>query len=399
MKRPKTLNARFVETVNRPGRYGDGRGGHGLSLLVKTMANGRLSKSWSQRVRIGEEVTNIGLGSFPVTTLADARNRALENRRTIEAGRDPRERNDGVPTFADAAETVIALHAETWRDRGRSEAIWRSSLRDYAMPRLGRKSVAAIRSGDVLAVLAPIWNEKRETARRVRQRIGAVMKWAVAQGYRDDNPAGDAITAALPRGGGAGRKHQRALPYADVAGAVARVRASAAHPSTVLGFEFLVLTAARSGEVRGARWEEIDEDAATWTVPGERMKSGRDHRVPLSGRALEILETARPLSGGEGLIFPSATGRVMSDNTMSKLLRERSIEAVPHGFRSSFRQWAAERTNIPREVAELALAHVNSDRVEAAYQRSDLFERRRDLMESWSLYLTAATADVVPLRK
>ena len=385
MKRPKTLSARFVETVNRPGRYGDGRGGHGLSLLVKPMANGRLSKSWAQRLRIGGQPVNLGLGAFPAVRLKLARDLALANRRALAEGRDPRQRGT-VPSFAEAAETVIALHAATWKDSGKSAGQWRASLAAYAMPRIGRKSVAEISSADVLAVLVPIWNDKRETARRVRQRIGAVLKWAVAEGHREDNPAGDAIAAALPRGG-ARQKHQRALPYAEVAAALDTVRASAAYRATALAFEFLVLTAARSGEVRGATWEEIDLDAATWTVPAARMKGGREWRVPLSARALAVLEAARELQDGSGLVFPSVRGRAISDATMSKLLRELGIDAVPHGFRSSFRQWAAERTNLPREVAEEALAHVNTNKVEAAYQRGDMFERRRDLMAAWASYL------------
>ena len=385
MKRPATLSARFVETVNRPGRYGDGRGGHGLSLLVKPTANGRLSKSWAQRIRLHGRHTNIGLASYPVVTLAKARAKALANRRAIAEGR-PLDRAGGVPTFAEAAETVIALHAETWKDGGKSAAQWRASLRDYAMPKLGRRPVNKITTADVLGVVAPIWNTRRETARRVRQRIGAVMRWAIAEGHRDDNPAGDVLGAALPKSG-QHRQHQRALPYADVAGAIAKSRECGAYRATMLAFEFLVLTACRSGEVRGARWEEVDLDKATWTVPGDRMKSRRPHRVPLSLRVVEILHAARELSDGSGLVFPSVRGRPLSDNTISKLIREHGIAAVPHGFRSSFRQWAAERTTIPREVAEEALAHVNPNRVEAAYQRSDLFERRRDLMEAWAQYL------------
>ncbi|MDD9983217.1 MAG: tyrosine-type recombinase/integrase, partial [Gammaproteobacteria bacterium] len=378
------LTHRFVETVSEPGRYGDGRGSCGLSLLVKPTTQGWLSKSWSQRIRFGGRTTNVGLGSYPVVTLARARQKALANARMIEAGQDPRDKAGGVPSFAAAVERVIAMHAEAWRDGGKSEKQWRSSLQTYALPRIGGLSVAAVTSADVLSVLLPIWTVKHETARRVRQRISAVMKWAIAQGYRKDNPAGDAIGAALPKNGGKQRTHQKALPYGDVSAALATVRETGAYIHTRLAFEFLVLTAARSGEVRGARWDEVDFDAATWTVPGERMKGGRAHRVPLSDRALEVLREARSYSDGSDLVFPSAIGRPMSDSTLSKLLRENGIAAVPHGFRSSFRQWAAERTNIPREVAEEALAHVNPNRVEAAYQRSDLFDRRRDLMKTCS---------------
>ena len=386
MKRPKRLSATFVNTVNVPSRYGDGRGGHGLSLLVKEASTGGFSKSWAQRIRLDGKVANVGLGAYPVVTLARARQKALANARIVSEGRDPRDRASRAPTFEQAIETVIGIHAENWKDGGKSAAQWRASLRDYVIPTLGRKRVDRITTADVMAVLLPIWSTKRETARRVRQRIGAVMKWTVAQGYREDNPAGDAISAALPKNG-VRRQHQRALPHSEVAHALERVRASGAHRATALAFEFLVLTACRSGEVRGARWDEVDEAAATWTVPPTRMKAKLEHRVPLSPRAAAVLYAGRDLGDRCGLVFPSPTGRVLSDSTLSKLLRELDIGAVSHGFRSSFRDWAAERTDVPREVCELALAHVNSDRVEAAYRRSDLFEKRRKLMVEWSDYL------------
>ena len=189
MKRPATLTARFVETVNKPGRYGDGRGGHGLSLLVKPMVStNRISKSWSQRIRINGRETNIGIGSYPIVSLAEARAAALANRRNIAKGVDPR--TSGIPTFAAAVDKVLDMHRETWRDSGKSEAQWRSSLTAYAFPTLGHKLVSEITTADVLAVVAPVWSTKRETARRVRQRVGAVMKWAIAEGHRSDNPAG-----------------------------------------------------------------------------------------------------------------------------------------------------------------------------------------------------------------
>ena len=389
-KRPTMLTATFVRTVNVAGRYGDGRGGLGLTLLVQPSSRHGFCKSWGQSVRIGGRRTTIGLGRYPVVTLAKARERALENARAIEEGRDPRLASSTVPTFAKALETVIAIHAENWKDRARSEHQWRASLRDYAMPRLADKPVDEIDTADVMAVLLPIWSAKRVTAKRVRQRIAAVMKWAVAQGYRQDNPAGDAISAALPKNA-VPQQHQRALPHAEVGAALARVHRSRAYRGTVLAFEFLVLTACRNGEVRGTRWEEIDAAGAVWTIPADRMKAAREHRVPLSSRALEVLDEARQLSHHHGLVFPSPTGRTLSQSTMPSLLRDLEVGAVPHGFRSSFRDWAAECTDYPREVCELALAHVNSDRVEAAYRRSDLFERRRDLMQDWSDYV-AATA-------
>ena len=380
------LTAAFVRTVNRPGVYGDE---HGLRLRVyESRTRKSISKHWIWRGTVNGTRRDAGLGSFPYVTLTEARQAAFECRKIARAGGDPLalRRREDVPTFAEAVETVIAIHREGWKGAGKSEKQWRASLRDYAMPLLGRKRVDRITTADVMAVLVPHWHTRTETMRRVRQRIGAVMKWAVAQGFRSDNPAGDAISAALPKTG-AVRRHHRALPYTEVGAALDRVKASGTRRGTVLALEFLVLTACRSGEVRHATWDEVDLEAETWTVPASRMKAKRDHRVPLSRRALEILHEARGLSNGTDWVFPSAQGRAIGDNAVSRLLRDLGIGAVPHGFRSSFRDWAAECSDAPREVCELALAHVNSNRVEAAYRRTDLFERRRVLMEEWSAFV------------
>ena len=380
------LTAAFVRTVNRPGVYGDE---HGLRLRVyESRTRKSISKHWIWRGTVNGTRRDAGLGSFPYVTLTEARQAAFECRKIARAGGDPLalRRREDVPTFAEAVETVIAIHREGWKEAGKSEKQWRASLRDYAMPLLGSKRVDQITTADVMAVLVPHWHTRTETMRRVRQRIGAVMKWAVAQGFRSDNPAGDAISAALPKTG-AVRRHHRALPYTEVGAALDRVKASGARRGTVLALEFLVLTACRSGEVRHATWDEVDLEAETWTVPASRMKAKRDHRVPLSRRALEILHEARGLSNGTDLVFPSVQGRAIGDNAVSRLLRDLGIGAVPHGFRSSFRDWAAECSDAPREVCELALAHVNSNRVEAAYRRTDLFERRRVLMEEWSAFV------------
>ena len=329
-------------------------------------------------------------------SLSAAREKAFEYRWLAKAGQDPAavyapagttmvENKSNAPTFRKAAAAVVDLHRPTWRNP-KSAAQWEASLRDYAYPVLGDMRVDEIGSGDVLRALRPIWNTKRETAQRRRQRISAVMKAAIAAGHRLDNPAGDALTAALPKGGQK-QRHQRALPYREVAAALERVRRSNAHPSTKLGFEFLVLTAARSGEVRLMTWDEVDLDGGLWTVPASRMKAGREHRVPLSMRAGEVLADAGELREND-LVFPSATGRRMSDNALSKLLRDLGIDAVPHGFRSSFRDWCGE-SGKPRELVEAALAHTIRNKAEAAYARTDLLERRRKLMESWSAYLAA----------
>ena len=389
IKRPTMLSATFVKTVNVPGRYGDGRGGLGLSLLVRHGRRSCVAKCWTQSVRIDGRPTSLGLGRYPVVTLALARQKALENAQAIAEGRDPRRRSvRGTPTFAEACDKVMAIHAPNWKPGGRTEGSWRSTLRDYILPRLGDMPVDTVTGKDVMAVLQPIWTEKRETAKRVRSRIAAVMKWAVAQGHRSDNPAGEALAAALPNNA-VRRQHHKALPHAEVGAAVRKVRGSDAYRGAVLAFELLVLTATRSGEVRSAAWNDIDLEGAVWTIPAERMKAGLAHRVPLSQRALVLLDEARrELPHGAGIVFPSPTGCVQRNRALATLVRELGIDAVPHGFRSSFRDWAAECTDAPREVCELALAHVNRDRVEAAYRRSDLFERRRALMQQWADYLS-----------
>ena len=384
--RPQRLSNSFVERVAQPGRYGDGHGGYGLSLMVKPRAEGGWRKSWAQRLIIDGHPVNVGLGPYPVVSLKEAREAALANRRSVWNGLDPRSKKETkVPTFAEAAEKVIAIHAASWKDGGHSEKQWRQSLRDYTKA-IARKKIDRINSHDILAVLTPIWNEKRETAKRVRQRMGAVMNWAIAEGLRFDNPAGEAIHEALPRGGQR-VVHHKALHHSEVAAALETVRGSNAARASILALEFLVLTAARGGEVRGARWEEIDLESRTWTVPAERMKAGVEHRVPLSSGALSILEQAQEILDDSGLLFPSTRrGKMISERTMGLLLTRHGVDGVPHGMRSSFRDWAAERGE-RREVAEAVLAHTVKNSVEAAYFRSDLYEARVKLMQDWNDYL------------
>ncbi len=238
--------------------------------------------------------------------------------------------------------------------------------------------MAEVSTEDVIAVLTPIWHQKPTTAKRVRQRIDAVLTWAVAQGLRPDNPA-DAVKAVLARQPN-GSTPQRSLPYNEVSGAIAAVQRSNVAPMLMLAFEFLVLTAARAGEVRFAAWNEIDPEAATWTVPASRMKAGRAHRIPLSQRALDVLAGARVLRSEQSdLVFPSRGGRPLTERCFVQALSRLGIDATAHGFRASFRVWAQERTGSPREVCEAALAHTLKDKAEAAYARSDLFERRPEL--------------------
>ena len=248
-----------------------------------------------------------------------------------------------------------------------------------------------ITMADVLCVLSPIWTDKHETASRVRQRISAVMRYAVAQGHRADDPAGDAILQVLPKGRQA-PQHHRAIHYTLASEAVAKVRGSNAWTATKLLFEFLVLTAARSGEARMATWREVDVEGATWTVPADRMKAGREHRVPLSTRCVAILREAQAIprtsrNADSPLLFPSINGKVVSDATVGKLLREHGVDATVHGFRSTFRDWASEQTDAPHAVMESALAHTVGNAVEAAYARSDLFDKRRELMQRWAEFV------------
>ena len=389
MKRPAKLSATFVKTVTRPGRYGDGRGGFGLSLRVKRRTGKNatgVTKTWSQRLWICGKCAQLGLGSYPFVTLAEAREKALANRLAIAKGRDPRDKPQAVPTFADAFEKVITLHRPGWKHGGREERIWRSSFRMHVLPTLGRKPVNAITPGDVLSVLEPVWAEKQDLAHRLRQRMGLVFDWCVTKGYRVDNPAGRAIGKSLPKRRGS-KQHYPALPYAEVGAAVRQVRESGCYLVTALCFEFLVLTAARSGEARLAHWNEIDTESAIWTIPAERMKMGRAHRVPLSKRALEVLDEAAQFRDRSGLVFPSVTGRVLSDATLSKRLKDLKINAVPHGFRASLRTWGDEQTDASRATLEACLAHKLGDSTESAYRRGNLYAKRAVLMQQWDDYI------------
>ena len=375
------LSTAFVRNVAHAGRYCDGDG-----LYLEVQPTG--TRSWIQRLSIRGRRRELGLGGFPLVSLKEARAQAFANRRLARAGGDPlaeKRRIKSMPTFADAAERVWNQMRQGWRDQ-RHARDWLSSLTRFTFPHVGHLPVGEVTSADVVETLRPVWHARPSTARRVRQRIGSVMEWAVAMGHRDDNPC-DRIGPALgPQGDLV--QHMRALPHREVAGAVERVRASRAWTGTKLAFEFLVLTAARSGEVRGALWDEMDTEAHVWTIPAARMKMKREHRVPLSRRALDILDAARTLDGGGNpLVFPSIGGKRLHDMALSGLLKNQKIAAVPHGFRSSFRDWAAEETDHPREVVEAALAHIVGNKVEAAYARSDLFERRRRLMNDWAEYL------------
>lgn len=378
--RPLTVG--FIKRVDRPGRYGDGgHGRYGLALLVRVRAGGGVRKSWIQRVRVNGKATNIGLGPYPVVTLAEAREAAYQNIREMRGGADPRQKVSTIPAFRVVADMARSLHE--WRN-ARTAQIWDSEMARFVFPAMGDRRVNQITSADVLAVVGPLWTEKRTTAKRVRQRIGVVMKHAMAQGWRADNPAGEAIDGALPRNGTAPTRHHDALPHQDVADAIRKVGASGAEATTKALIEFVTLTACRTGEARGATWDEIDQERAVWTIPADRMKRGKAHRIPLSDRAVAIL---RELPGGDGFVFTSKrTGKALSESSMIALLKRERINATMHGFRSSFRNWCAD-TNESRELAEAALAHTVGG-TEGAYQRSDMFDRRRALMQRWADYVT-----------
>ena len=295
------LTTAFLNTVKTPGKYYDGNG-----LFVQVYPTG--ARCWQQRITIAGRRRTLGLGGYPVVTLKMARDLALENLRTVRMGDDPLalKRRRKAPTFRQAAAIVLEHYRPTWTEVHKAER-WMSSLETYAMPILGDLPVSSIAPRDVLAVVLPIWTKKPETAKKVRQRISAVMRWAVAEGFAPVDPAGDAIAGALPRHNKP-RQHFPAVPHQQVSAVLAKIHASTAPTALKLMLEFLVLTAVRSGEARGARWSEFDSDTATWTVPAERMKSRTQHRVPLSSRALSVLRLARQLCGTGELVFPASNG-------------------------------------------------------------------------------------------
>ena len=385
--RSKPLTFTFVKSVKTPGRYGDGgRGSNGLYLRVWERANGRIGKSWGQRLRIHGRITNLGLGPADLVSLREARETALANRRAAFRGEDPR--GGGVPTFEAATAAVIALRRPNWKPGSRTEAQWLSAFEAHVFPRIGQKPVDKITGRDVLAVLTEgdLWNRRRATARRSLQWMTAVFQWVTAEGHRADNPA-TAIRAALPKNGGR-VKHQRAIHYGKVSEALAAINGVSAQATAKLCLRWVALTACRSGEARNARWEDVDRETATWTIPEVGTKSSRQHRVPLSSTALAVLTEAAKLADGSGLIFPGLRpGRPIGSVTLPRLLKRAGVDGSVHGLRTSFRTWASDN-GVSRELAESALAHVVANRAEAAYARSDMLEARREVMERWGKVAT-----------
>ena len=384
------LNAAMVRGLTKPGRYGDGG-----TLFLNVAPGG--SKSWIQRLAIDGKRHDIGLGGFPLVTLAEAREAAFENRRLARCGGDPlaAKRRAKAPTFREAAERTFEANRARWRNN-KTTANWLQGMAKRVLPVLGDMRVDAIGREDVLRILTPIWTSRPEIARKLRSRIRAVLAWAQAHGHVEHNVAGEAIDGALPAMP-AVKAHFRALPHPEVAAALDTIATSRASVSARACLRFVVLTACRSGEARLATWNEIDMEARTWRVPASRMKGGAEHRVALSEAALAVLESVRPLRDRSDLAFPSPTrpGKTLSDMTLTKVLRVTGLagRATVHGFRSSFRDWCAD-TGKPREIAEAALAHTVGG-VEGAYFRSDLFARRRRLMDQWAQYVTDGAAKVV----
>ena len=379
------LSATRVKALKDPGRYSDGGG---LHLFISRAGR----KSWVLRITIDGRRRDIGMGGYPSVSLAQARDKAGNYRAAVAEGRDPlaEKRAPAIPTFREVAHTVYEANKPRWRS-GKQVANWMQTLERHAMPALGRTPLDRIDRGDVLRVLTPIWATRPETARKVRQRMRAVFRWAMAHGFMETNPAGEAIDGALPSMPKV-KSHFRALPYQEVGEALRTVDASQASMSARLCFRFLVLSAARSGEARGALWDEIELQDRVWRILPERMKAGAEHRVPLSAQALDVLNEASALRDESGLMFPSPMKRksAMSDMTLMKVLRSTGLaeRATVHGFRSSFKNWTLEQTDTPWAVSEAALAHTLGNSTEQAYARSDLFERRRALMQLWADYVT-----------
>jgi len=379
------LSATRAKALCKPGRYTDGEG---LHLFIGKTGK----KSWVQRITIDGKRRDIGLGGYPAVSLAEARKRSTDIRTAVAEGKDPLadKHKPGIPTLRDAAYTVHKENKPRWRN-DKHAAAWIRTLERYAFPMIGNKPVDKIERADVLTVLTPIWSTRPETARRVRQRLRTIFHWAMAYGLIEINPAGEVINGALPSMPKV-KAHFRAMPYEEVRSALETVEASQASKAAKLCLRFLVLTSVRSGEARGARWDEIDLEGRVWRIPSRRMKAGSEHRVPLSRQAVELLHEAYELRDETDLVFPSPhkRGDQLSDMTLTKVLRSLGLagRTTVHGFRSSFKNWTLEQTDTPWAVSEAALAHTLGNSTEQAYARSDLFERRRDLMQKWADYVT-----------
>lgn len=392
VRKAKELSALEVKRLAGEGRYAVG-GVSGLYLYL----NGGSGSSWVLRVTAGGKREVMGLGPYPEVGLGDARERARAAKALFAQGINPKTQRQeqqsalkakqaSLKTFKEAAVAYIAAHGDGWKNP-KHRAQWTSTLETYVFPVIGNLMVQDVTQDGVLAVLEPIWKTKNETASRVRGRMESVLDWCKVRGYRSgDNPAAwkGHLDLLLPAPTKIAKvRHHRALGYSKLPEFMVRLRKQPGTSARAL--EFAILCAARSGEVRGATWAEIDEVNAVWTVPAERMKAGKEHRVPLSRAAMELLK-AQPKIPGIEHIFPGRTGKELSDMSLSKVMRDMKVDAVPHGFRSTFRDWVGEETKHSSETAEQALAHMLMSKVEAAYRRSDGFQKRRLMMEEWGQY-------------
>ena len=400
------LNALQVSRLKAKRRHGDGGG---LYLSIDDGEGKRKRWVFLFRDRATRKLREMGLGSGADVTLAKAREKAAAARALLAAGEDPiaaateaataAKKVRAVPTFGELADQFIEAMAPSWRNDKHAEQ-WRMTLTEYAKA-IRDKPVDQIDVADVLAVLKPHWEQRPETAGRLRGRIERVLNAAKAQGYRTgENPAAwrGHLENLLPPRQKLSRGHHEALPWGDVPEFMGLLRQR--EGIAALAVEFAILTAARSGEVRGAAWEEFDLKAKLWTVPPERMKAAREHRVPLTARAVEIIETVARLPK-DAYVFPGMKGGTpLSDMSLSAVLRRMKVAVTVHGFRSSFKDWASEATSYPNELSEAALAHITGDKVERAYRRGDALERRRELMEAWAKFCEpSAAGNVVPMRK
>ena len=385
------LTPHFVRTVTRPGRYGDGHGGFGLSLYVKPAAKGRVSKTWNQRLPIEAGKRETGLGKYPDVTLHSARQQALDNWQRVKAGEDILTTRLPTPIVSEGFDQLIATRSKGWKTKT-TETAWRRYQR-RCKPILN-KPVSKVTTADVLAIITPIWHTIPADARKIRGALHAVMEWAISEGHRTDNPALPSITKRL--GQQKRPTHHPSVRYTQL-GKVLRLVKDADAPWAVKAcLLFLVFTISRSRQAREATWDEIDFDNATWTIPGNRMKSGLPHTVPLCSQAIDLLIDAQDRTGSShGLIFPpQATAQHIYAKELSELLHSVGSPAVPHGMRSSFRNWSGRTPGIAQNVAEAAMAH-SHDKVVAAYLTDDYVEERIDVMQLWGDFLTDTTEPVI----
>lgn len=396
-KRVSELCAKTVrKDLTKPGLHSVG-GVAGLALQVSKAG----ARSWILRVRVGGKQREIGLGGFPSVTLAGARERAREVRLLIDQGIDPiaerrakksalRAEVAKAVTFQWCADEYIRGMSAEWKN-AKHAAQWAATLEQYAYPVIGRLLVKHVELPHILEILKPIWETKTETASRLRGRVDNVLDWAAAHGYRTGpSPARwkGHLDKILPKPSKVAKvEHHAAVDYKGAGVFVAKLRKQGGMAARAL--EFAILTAARSGEVRGATWQEIDLSAAVWIVPASRMKAGIEHRIPLSVQAVDLLR-GLPHEAGIDLVFPAPRGGALSDMSLLAVMRRMGVDATPHGFRSTFRDWAGETTAYPREVIEHALAHQLKDKAEAAYARGTLFDKRRRLMVDWGKYCDIA---------